>query len=1083
VAAEERKVVSVLFADLVGFTSRAEELDPEDIGGLQTPYYARVKKEIENYGGTVEKFIGDAVMAVFGAPIAHEDDPARAMLAAVAIREALSELNADNPGLDLRIRIAVTTGEALVRLDARPEQGEGIAAGDVVNTAARLQAAAPVDGILADDATRRASRHLIEYRLADAVVAKGKAEPVPAWEAVSRIARLGVDIAFQGGAPLVGREEELAALRDALARAVRSRSAQLVTLVGAPGLGKSRLVWELYEAVHTDPSLLVAWRQGRSLPYGEGVAFWALSEMTKAQAGILESDDAQAAEAKLSLAVENVVSDTAQARWVEGHLRPLAGLGGAGEAGPEGRNEAFAAWRRFFEAIAEQNPLVLVFEDLHWADDGLLDFIDHVVDWAGDVPLVVVCTTRPELLDRRPGWGGGKRNATTISLTPLSDPETELLLRSLLENGLLTEERRRHLLGRAGGNPLYAEEYVRMFAQAAEELPLPETVHGIIAARLDTLPPDEKALVHTAAIVGKVFWVGAVAAADGLGRDEVERGLNGLSRREFVRRERRSSVAGETAYVFRHVLVRDVAYGQIPRARRAESHQRVAEWLESLAVDRPEDLADLVAHHYSTALAFTRASARPEGDLADRARRALRDAGDRAAGLNAFAAAARFYRDAMALWPEDDPSHAQILFRYGRALFFSADEGEEMLALAAEELLESGDREGASEAETLVGELRWIHGERDAAFAHFEGAARLLAEEPPSRSKAYVLATLARFRMTADEAEPSIAIGSEALEMAEKLGLDDVQANVLATVGVARVMLGQPSGQKDIERSIEIAERVNSPESIRGYNNLATTFASLGELDRAFALYALATKAAQRFGRVRALRWLEAEQMHEFYWSGRWDEALALANAFVEQAEGGLLHHREVDARLVRGRILLGRGDSAALDDCTSAVDFGRKVLDPQSLFPALAFHARALADEDPRGAGALADELLARWAGAGVTFATFWLADLAVVLADLGRGAELAQASRAYLRIPTPWLDAALAVAEGDDLQAARIYAQIGSQPDAALASQRAAATLMAAGRKTEAEEELARATEFFRRVGASDYLRRAEGLAVGYS
>ena len=325
--------------------------------------------------------------------------------------------------------------------------------------------------------------------------------------------------------------------------------------------------------------------------------------------------------------------DADEARWVESHLRPLAGLGGQERAGDQ-VGEAGAAWRRFFEALAEQRPLVLVFEDLHWADDGLLDFIDHLAEWTSDIPLLLLCTVRPELLDRRPGWGGGKRNATTISLAPLSEEETEMLVASLLENGRLREERRGELLARAGGNPLYAEEYVRMLSQAEEELPLPKSVQGIIAARLDTLAAGEKALVQGAAVVGKVFWPAALAEALGTERGTVEQGLRALERREFVRRERRSSVAGETAYVFRHVLVRDVAYGQIPRGRRAEFHRRVAEWIEALAGDRLEDLADMVAHHYSTALNLARSAGLAEGELAVRARKALREAADRSFALN-----------------------------------------------------------------------------------------------------------------------------------------------------------------------------------------------------------------------------------------------------------------------------------------------------------------------------------------------------------------------------------------------------------------------------------------------------------------
>jgi hypothetical protein len=889
-----------------------------------------------------------------------------------------------------------------------------------------------------------------------------------------------VDIAFRGGAALVGREHELHALHDAFDRACRERTAQLVSLVGTPGIGKSRLVYELWATLDADPASYAYWRQGRSLPYGDGVSFWALGEMAKSHAGILESDDAEVAGEKLRAAVQHAIDDSAEARWIEGHLRPLVGL--SGEAGTAERGaEAFSAWRRFFEGLTDQYPVVLVFEDLHWADDGLLDFVDYLLEWATDVRLLVVCTTRPELLERRPGWGGGKRNAVTISLPPLSDDDSTRLLEELVGKADPA------LLARTGGNPLYAEEYARMLAQRENgaELPLPDSVQGIIAARLDTLPLEEKALVQDAAVLGKVFWVGELAHAAGLDPAAAAERLQTLERKEFIRRERRSSVAGETAYVFRHVLLRDVAYAQIPRPRRAERHRLAAEWIESLAADRREDLADVIAHHYVSALDLARAAGLETAELAESARLALHEAGDRAASLNAFAAAKRFYRSALDLWPEDDPAYPQLLFRYGRARFFSEDEGEDSLARAAEELLDAGDRAGASEAETLVGELRWIEGDRDRAFEHFEGAARLMEDEPPSRSKAYVLGNLSRFLMTADEAERSIAIGFAAFKMAQELGLEDVEAHVLSTIGVARVMIGDLGGRVDLERAIQIAEQINSPEVIRGYNNLASTHAALGDLPRAFGLYELATRAAERFGRIRALRWLEAERMNELYWGGRWDEALALADQFVEQAEGGLPHHREVDARLTRGRIRLARGDVAgALEDSARALAFARRVRDPQTLFPALAFNARILlVTNDPEGATESATTLLDTWAEAGVTFAAFWLADLAVALADLNRGPDLERACKAYVQIPTRWLDAALAVAQGGDLEAAGTYAAIGSLPDEAEARLRAAVALTQSKRQTEAEAELAPALEFYRSVKATGWLRRAETLVAEHA
>ena len=442
----ERKVVTVLFADLVGFTARAESLDPEDVEAILRPYHDRLRFELERHGGTVEKFIGDAVMALFGAPLAHEDDPERAVRAALAIRDWAREEG------ELEVRVGITTGEALVSLDARPESGEGMASGDIVNTAARLQAAAPVNGILVDETTYRATERPIEHREAAAVEAKGKSSPVPVWEPVEARSLLEVDVRSPR-TPLVGRRREVDVLVDALARVREERAPQLVTIVGAPGIGKSRLVYELFQAIEAEPGLTY-WRQGRSLPYGEGVSFWSLGEIVKAQAGIKETDAPAAAEEKLRTAVASMDNP----EWLLRHLGPLVGVGAEVELGPE-REEAFGAWRQFFEELADERPLVLAFEDLHWADEGVLDFVDHLVDWAAAVPILVVVNARPELLERRPGWGGGKRNATTISLSPLTDADTAALVDSLTSD--LPAETQLVLLKRAGGNPLYAEEFAQ----------------------------------------------------------------------------------------------------------------------------------------------------------------------------------------------------------------------------------------------------------------------------------------------------------------------------------------------------------------------------------------------------------------------------------------------------------------------------------------------------------------------------------------------------------------------------------------------------------------------------------------------
>jgi class 3 adenylate cyclase/tetratricopeptide (TPR) repeat protein len=1083
IAREERKVVTVFFADLVGFTGRAEQLDPEDVRAMLSPYYGRLRSEIERFGGTVEKFIGDAVMAVFGAPVVHEDDPERAVRAALAVREAILELNEGNPTLDLHVRIAVNTGEAVVALGARPSEGEGMVAGDVVNTAARLQAAAPVDGILVGETTHRATERTIEYGEAEPVRAKGKSEPISVWEALAARARYGVDVQQSGGAALIGRREELDMLSDALGRARRERTPQLLTLVGVPGIGKSRLVWELAQAVDADPELIVFWRQGRSLPYGEGVAFWAVAEMVKAQAAILETDPAEVAETKLRETVADLVPDPAGARWIEGHLRPLVGLSGEGDAGGDRRDESFAAWRRFFEALAERRPLVLVFEDLHWADDNLLDFVDYLVDWVTDSPLLVIGTARPELLERRPGWGGGKANAATVSLSPLSDEEIARLLASLLEQAVMPAETQAPLLARAGGNPLYAEEYARMVSERGvaptDDSPLPENVQGIVAARLDALSTEDKALIQDAAVLGKVFWSGALAAMNALQRWTVEESLHRLERKEFVRRERRSSVATETEYAFRHVLVRDVAYSQVPRALRAEKHRLVAEWIEALSTDR-EDRAEMLAHHYQSALDFARAAGQEVEVIAERARIALREAGDRAYALNAFAAASGFYRAALELWPPDRPERGHLLYRSGRALFLSDWNLDVTGALeeAADVLLRSGEREEASEAEVTLGNVYWFKAERDRALPRFEQAAVLIEEAAPSRSKASVLSDLARFAMLGDEDAKAIDLAREALAMAEEFGYDEVRARALNVLGVSRVKLGDREGLADIERCLETAES-GSPERIRGFINLASTLGELGELRRSIELHEEGLREVERMGAPGQVRWLRAERVGDEYLIGRWNEAVAHADEFIADVEAGQPHYMEPVVREVRGLIRLARGDGeGALVDSEQAVTLARAAQDPQALYPSLAFRSHILlATGRQVEAVPVVDELLALLGSSRSSLVSFWSPALAAVLTALGRSRDL-EAVVENAAMPTRWLVGARAYAAAAFEEAADVYAEIGSLPDEAYARVRAAEALADAGRRAEADAQLQQALAFYRSVGAMAYIREAESL-----
>jgi class 3 adenylate cyclase len=1094
---EERKRVSVLFCDLVGFTSRSEQLDVEDVRAVLAPYYARLRADLERYGGTVEKFIGDAAMALFGAPTAHEDDPERAVRAALAIREAIAELNQAEPTLDLHVRIGVTTGEALVALDARPVEGEGMASGDVVNTAARLQAAAPVDGILVDEATFRATDRQITYQPAEPVQAKGKADPVVVWLAVETRASLGVDVDQTPLTALVGRQRELDLLGAALARVRDEQALQLVTLVGVPGMGKSRLVWELKELVEAEPGLTI-WRQGRCLPYGEGVALWALGEMVKAQAGILETDPAELAQAKLDEAVADLVAEEGEATWVTGHLRPLVGLAVAGEAGGDRGAEAFAAWRRFCEALAEQGPTVLVFEDLHWADEVLLDFLDHLVDWVTDLPLLVVCTARPELLTRRPNWAGGKLNATTITLSPLGPEDTARLVAALLGQALLPAELQTILLARAGGNPLYAEEYVRMLAdrgflhkvggtwrlERADALPLPESVQGIIAARLDALGPEEKALLQDAAVVGKVTWVSALAALGGAEPFALERPLHALERRELLRRERRSAVAGERQYTFRHVLVRDVAYGQLPRAARAKKHQRAAEWLEALAPDRAEDRAELLAHHWQAALQYAHAAGQDTTELAARGRLALREAGDRALELNALAAAARWYTAALELWPTDDRERPRLLLGLGKARMYGEQAGGELLVEARDGLLAQGDREAAAEAEALLSMLAVFQVQGERAMQHARRAVALLEDAGPSPTKAYALARLAQDLVlrpeTAQAIQEAIQVGRQALTMADRLGLHRDRVGALQAIGLARVDGGDLGGIADLEQAIEIAVEHNLPVSAMACGDLASCLISLGQLARGFQLQAQARHTAERFGLRGALRWLQAERLFEDYWCGRWDAALEGADQFLAEAEAGSSDFAESGSRSVRGWIRLARGDlRGALQDADAGLEHARVAKEPQVLYPSLAFRARALlAAGRQQEAGTEANKLLAMLAHQGLLpTAPDWSGDLAVVLQALGRGAELVELL-ADAKTPTGWFEAASALAAGEFQRAADHYHQIQAQPDATFARLQAAKQLTAAGRRVEANLQLSQALAFYRQVNATGYLREGETL-----
>ena len=944
--AKERKVVTVLFCDLVGFTAASESADPEEVEARIAPYHARTRERLEAYGGTVEKFIGDAVMAVFGAPAAHEDDPERAVRAALALLEEVEEL-------DLSVRIGVNTGEAVVSLDARPELGEGMVTGDVVNTAARIQSQAPVNGVAVGEGTFQATERVFEYEALDAIAAKGKAEPVAVWRAVRPVARFGSDVLRSMKTPLVGRELDFTLLRGTFDKAVAERSAQLVTVAGEPGVGKSRLVAELF--AHSDTrEELVTWRQGRCLPYGEGITFWALGEIVKAHAGIFESDSPDVATEKL----DAVLPESDDRPWLRTRLLPLLGID---SGDPAGQGELFTAWRRFVESVAERSPLVLVVEDIHWADPALLAFLEHLADWAHGVALLVVCTARPELYETHPAWGTGLRNHTAINLSALSDTDMAKLVSGLMERAVLPAETQHLLLERAGGNPLYAEEFVRMLGdRGSADVTVPDSIQALIAGRLDTLPPDRKALLQDAAVLGKVFWGGAVEAMGSRNAAEVEQALHELSRKELVRPSRQSAMEGEAEYGFWHALVRDVAYQQIPRPQRAAKHLAAVEWLEAKAGARVEDLA------YHAAQALTLADATGDtalhAEVISRAARYALLAGERSLGLDVPRAFELLER-ARALTPEDDPDHPLVLMRWAVAAQESGrtPEAADALERAVAGFEARGDVVHAGEALSRLSRARWSLGEPGSDALAEQAVAQL--EGHPGPELVYAVSRLASNKYVSGSYAAAIDLAERALALAEQIG-QDVPGDVLATQAFARCYLGDTAGLADAERAFDLLVAAGQGRGAATVlHNLACA-----EWDLEGPAQAVATlEGALTFSSARGL--VDSEQTHQASCSvflvdnGRLDDGFAMAAAVIPLLRKSGNRLFEHDALAGQAVALEERGEDA-LPPAEAAIAIARGTSDAAYLAFAAWAAAPALIAAGRHGE---ARDLLAEVAGGPV--------------------------------------------------------------------------------------------------------------------
>ena len=1095
--AEERKVVTALFCDLVGFTAASESADPEDVDKMLAAYFAMARKQIEAHGGVVEKFIGDAVVGVFGVPAAHEDDPERAVRAGLRIAEDAEDLTSVG-GAPLKLRVGINTGEALVHLGITPGSGEGFLAGDAINTASRIQSVAPEMGVGVGLGTYEATAPVFDYTELEPATLKGKSEPVRVFWAKSPRARLGTDLNRTHDSPFIGREIDLALLKGIFDKTVAADSPQLVTVVGEPGLGKSRIVAELGTYVDSKPEL-ITWRQGRCLPYGEGITFWALGEILKAHAGILESDTPQVAQTKL----EAVLPEGDERPWFRQRLLPLLGLEANSTAG---REELFTAWRRFLEHVAEQHPTVLVFEDLHWADAAMLAFLESLADRAEGVPLLVIGTARPELFDAHPDYASGMRNATPINLVPLSEEETARLVSALLETTVVPAELQQPILDRAGGNPLYAEEFVRLLKDKdllttngsswelrdGEEVPFPDSVHALIAARLDTLTPDRKSMLADAAVVGKVFWAGAIAHMGQRDLTEVTEALRGLSRKELVRQVRRSSIEGEDEYAFLHILSRDVAYAQLPRPSRASRHVAAARWIEFRAPERLEDLADVLAYHYSTALDLTRVAG-PLDDAVDLEASALRFlslAGERALDLDAVSAFSNLER-ALALAPVGHPEHPRSLARLAEAALETGRLPQ--AANALEEAIESfrarGDLTATSRAMRTLSQVYFRRGD-PRAWALPAEALVLLEPLAPSPDLVDALTEVAHSAAIRGRSQEGIDLADRAIDLADELGLA-CPARALGVRGYARADLGDPAGLEDFREAIALAA-----DAGQGRDGALL----LGNM--AYKLWLMEGPAAaldvQReviaYERVRGLT-EGAESTRAFmldllFDMGDIDDVVAGVAAFGLEPSGDAFASLIVRAVQARVACLCGGDDLADLLDRLEHA--ARKTEDPDSIVGGLGSSALARAELGQETAAvALLTELEAYSGGRVTEYYPVLLAAMVRAAARIG-DRDLAERLVAGLEPWSPYARHALMAAEAamtearGDLQAASdAYAdaadrweRFGVVPEHAFALLGRGRCLLGLSQPTKAAPVLEDAREIFGRLQASSALAETDAL-----
>ena len=1078
----ERRLVSILFADLVGFTPFAEERDSEEVRETLSRYFDLAAEIITRYGGTVEKFIGDAVMAVWGAPTAQEDDAERSVRAALDLVAAVRGLG---PGI--QARAGILTGEAAVTLHAT---NQGMVAGDLVNTASRLQGVADPGTVLVDEPTMRSSSAAIAFEPAGERELKGKAAALPAWRAIRVVAeRGGRGRSDALEAPFVGRDDELRLLKELFHATGREKRVRLVSVMGAAGIGKSRLGWEFLKYVDgvLEP---VWWHTGRSPSYGEGITFWALGEMIRRRAGLAADDDEATTRARIAETVIEHVPDEAERRWIEPALLALLGIG-TDSAHSE---QLFGAWRTFFERMAETGLVALVFEDLHWADSGTLDFIEHLLEWSRSSPIFIVTLARTDLLERRPTWGAGKRNFAALGLEPLPDPAMRELLAGLVPG--LPENAARAIVARADGIPLYAVETVRTLlaegrlalegdryvpAQDLAHLAIPETLQALIAARLDALEPADRSLVSLAAVLGQSFTLAGLAAVSGAAEEELEPKVRDLVRRElFVHiADPRSPDRGQYAFV--QGLIREVAYSVLAKRDRKSHHLAAARFFESVPT---EELSGALALHYFAA--HENAPAGPEADaLAAQARIALKAAAERATGLGVHAQAASYLRQALTI--TTDPADEAALLEQAGMAASRAQHHEEADALLQRAI--KLNRDAGDTAATVRSITR--------------GVAALVQARQINRALALLEPAIAEF---ADLREPGVAalhgqmarvimiqslddrrgveIADRVLEVAEALELIDVVADALVTKGVGLLNLGRGNeGIGLVTTALDLARANKLAEiEVRALGNLAVTVGTRHVADGMRLTHEL-VELERRMGVRSGLTITNAAELARIAGEWEWIDELQ-AELQVSDLEGvDRVFALAVDVVLKAARGELRGGEQEELDQLAEGLDEPAAILIARGLRPELYLFTGRLSEarleaESQAKSDLLNATLLLNIAG----HAALWAGDLESLqrvyrqLEGLGGRGQLVAAERRSLQAGIDALEGRRADALAGFRQAIRELDDLGAVLDGVYTAIDMAAALGPS--EPEVRTQIERARETLNRLRAKALLDRLDAV-----